>query len=190
MDIIIPRPSGLSLHFLSPRAVASKKEGRVMPKPSHAKQFLAKEQMGELIAALQKDGYTVLGPSLVGGVISLRPIRSAEDLARGVEDIQQPGSYRTAEGDRDFYFRNTPGPDGPKRFFFPPTQTLFGLHVDGRRFVLDAGPPEPPKLALLGVRPCELAAIGVLGPRASGRTTRARSAARRTPTTPRRAEAR
>jgi sulfhydrogenase subunit beta (sulfur reductase) len=133
-----------------------------MPQRSHAKKFLAKEEMGELVATLQKEGYTVLGPCLTGGVISLRPIRSADELARGLEDAQEPGSYRTGPGDPDFYFRNTPGADGPKRFLFPPTQTLFGLHIEGRRFVVDSGPPDPPKLAFLGVRPCELAAIAVM----------------------------
>ena len=35
----------------------------------------------------------------------------------------------------------------------------FGLHVEGPSFAVDEGFPEPPKLALLGVRPCELAAM-------------------------------
>ncbi|GMV96525.1 MAG: 4Fe-4S ferredoxin [Phycisphaerae bacterium] len=123
--------------------------------------YLPKSELGALIDVLQKEGYTIVGPTVVDGVVSLRPVRSLEDLARGLQDEQGPGTYRTREADPDLYFQHVVGPDGPKRYLFPPTQTLFGLHVEGRRFVVDAGPPEPPKLAFLGVRPCELAAMAV-----------------------------
>ena len=43
-----------------------------------------------------------------------------------------------------------------------PEQKLLEMHVEGEDFVLDAGPAQPPKLAFLGIRPCELAAGSAL----------------------------
>jgi ferredoxin len=53
------------------------------------------------------------------------------------------------------------GPDGPKRYLFPAELKLFDFRVRDEQFVLEAVSPEVPKLAFLGVRPCELAAIKV-----------------------------
>jgi len=125
------------------------------------RQYLAKSELDRLVAKLAEDGFTVLGPRMVDGVVSLRPIQSAADLARGVRDEQNAGRYRTIKGDPDLYFQHTLGPDGPKRYLFPASQLLFSFHSEGGRFVLDDAPPSPPKLAMLGVRPCELAAMAV-----------------------------
>jgi len=125
------------------------------------RKYLPKTELDALVARLRSDGFNVLGPRLIDGVVCLRPIQSAADLARGVADEQNAGRYRTTAGDPDLYFQYGVGPDGPKRYLFPPVHRLFGLHVEGGRFVLDAAPPPAPKLALLGIRPCELAAMAV-----------------------------
>ncbi len=125
------------------------------------REYLPKTEFDRLIAKLRQDGRTVLGPTLIDGVVCLRPVRSAADLARGVQDEQNAGRYRTAEGDPDLYFQYVVGPDGPKRYLFPAVQRLFSLHVKDGQFVLDEAPPPAPKLAILGVRPCELAAMAV-----------------------------
>lgn len=134
-----------------------------MPSPAKAaeRRYLAKTDLAALIGSLREEGYTVLGPRLVEGVVSLRPIASVDELAQGVRDEQSGGRYRLVPGEPDLLFQYTVGADSPKRMFFPPVQTLFGLHVDNGRFVLDEGPPAAPKLAFMGVRPCELAAIQV-----------------------------
>jgi len=124
--------------------------------------YLAKPELETLVSRLGAEGYTVLGPRLVDGVVVLRPIRSAADLARGVQDEQHAGRYGTTPGTPELYFQYAVGPDGPKRYLFPPVQPLFELHVADQRFVLDSGPPPAPKLAMLGVRPCELAAMAAL----------------------------
>lgn len=126
------------------------------------RKYLAKPDLERLVALLGAEGYTVLGPKFVEGVISLRPIRSVGELARGVQDEQHAGRYDTTEASAEFYFQYVLGPEGPKRYLFPPVQPLFELHVAGGQFVLDSGPPPAPKLAMLGVRPCELAALGAL----------------------------
>lgn len=125
------------------------------------RRYLPKPDLEALIQLLRQEGYTVMGPQLVDGVVSLRPIETLDDLPCGITDEQEGGHYRTRESDPDLYFQYTLGPESPKRSLFPPVQTLFALHIEGGRFVLDEGPPAPPKLAFLGVRPCELAAITI-----------------------------
>lgn len=139
--------------------------------PGQPLDFLPHSELKPMIEHLQKEGYTVLGPGLVDGVVSLRTLRTVDDLARGLRDEQSPGRYRvrSADGpdarspaaDPDLYFQHVVGPDSLKRWFFPPSQLLFKLHVEGSHFAVDEGPPAPPQLAFLGVRPCEIAALAI-----------------------------
>ena len=123
--------------------------------------YLARPALDDLIQVLRKQGYSVLGPRVVDGAISLQPIESAAQLPQGLSDEQDGGSYRIVEGEAELTFQFVVGPDGPKRYLFPANQRLFEFHVGADGFVLDVGPPQVPKLALLGVRACELAAIEV-----------------------------
>jgi ferredoxin len=123
--------------------------------------YLARSALDDLVQALRKQGYTVLGPKVVDGDIAMRPLESAEELPAGICDQQQGGAYRLTDGQPELAFEYVVGPDSPKRHLFPAHQQLFQFHVDGKGFVLDAGLPQVPKLAMLGVRPCELAAIEV-----------------------------
>ncbi|MGW8257430.1 MAG: 4Fe-4S dicluster domain-containing protein [Thermoguttaceae bacterium] len=123
--------------------------------------FLPRTALDDLIGSLCKDGYTVLGPMVVDGAISFEPIQSASDLPKGIKDQQDGGTYRLVSGDENLNFEYVVGPQGPKRHFFPANLQLFKFHIEKNRFELDAGPPQVPKVAFLGVRPCELAAIKV-----------------------------
>lgn len=132
---------------------------------SHTQQprpvFLPKDRLGDLVRVLCGEGYTVMGPVIEEGVVMLRPITDVSQMARGVRDEQEGGRYRLVEGDPGLYFEYVVGPDSPKRLFFPPQQRLFTLHIEGERFVMDKGQPQAPKLAIIGARGCELAAIKV-----------------------------
>jgi sulfhydrogenase subunit beta (sulfur reductase) len=121
--------------------------------------FLEKPGLASLVQELRTQGYTVLAPAARDGVILLRPVREAAEIARGLRDEQEGGHYRLVGGDPDLYFEYVVGPDGPKRHLFPPEQRLLAMHVEGQAFVLDAGPTQPPKLAFVGIRPCDLAAM-------------------------------
>jgi len=129
--------------------------------PPDDKQFLPREQFGALIETLVGDGYTVIGPTVRDNVVRLGPINSLDQLPHGLRDAQDGGYYRLDEGDPALCFEYVVGPDGPKRYLFPPKQDLFKLHIEGEAFVIDATAPNPPRYALLGLRPCDLAAIGV-----------------------------
>ena len=121
--------------------------------------YLEKPGLDAFVRELASQGYKVVAPTRRDGVIVLRPVRAATELAHGVRDVQDGGSYRLADGDPDLYFEFVVGPDGPKRYLFPPEQRLLEIHAEREEFVLDAGPAQSPKIAFLGIRPCELAAI-------------------------------
>lgn len=123
--------------------------------------FLPREELPQAVKLLQQEGYTVIGPVVVDGVVMLRPISTADDLAHGLCDEQSAGHYRLIPGDAEQSFEYVVGPDSPKRYLFPPTQRLFKMCVEDGQMKLVAGPPQPPKLAFFGVRPCEMAAMRV-----------------------------
>ncbi|MDF5755196.1 4Fe-4S dicluster domain-containing protein [Spongiactinospora sp. TRM90649] len=110
-----------------------------------------------LIEALLSAGYAVVGPTVRSGAIRMAELSSAAELPAGVTDVQEPGRYGlTASGD-DMLFGFAASPDSAKRYTQPPRQPLVRTH--GEDFEEDQ--PEPPRIALLGIRACDLAAIGV-----------------------------
>lgn len=123
--------------------------------------FLARANLGVLIDLLREDGRTVIGPTVIDGAVTLAEIRSVDELPAGVGDEQEPGRYRlVTRGDRRV-FDFAVGPASPKRWTFPPVVALNVGRRDGRAVTFEPAPIDPPRLALLGVRPCELAALGI-----------------------------
>ncbi|AQZ63243.1 Ferredoxin [[Actinomadura] parvosata subsp. kistnae] len=114
------------------------------------------DTLDPLIGALRERGYAVVGPMVRDGVIRFAELDSAADLPVGRADEQAPGVYRLHErGELVFGFAASP--DSVKRWTHPPRSTLFRMRD---------GVPEPaavraPKVALLGVRACDLAALAV-----------------------------
>ncbi len=132
------------------------------PRTTDDRFCLPKESLDDLVGVLKSQGYQVIAPVCRDGVIVLRPIEAASEIARGVRDRQSPGRYRLEDGDPGMIFDGyVVGHDSPKRFFFPPRQELFTLRIHGERFEVTQRPPEPPRYAFIGLRPCELTAIAV-----------------------------
>jgi sulfhydrogenase subunit beta (sulfur reductase) len=126
-----------------------------------APMFLPRSALNDLVALLRGRGYLVIGPKLTGSSIMLGPIESADELAGALRDEQSGGSYRLARGDADLKFEYVVGPNSPRVFCLPTSQRLYQFHMEGGHFVLDAGPPQVPRIAFLGIRPCDAAAMRV-----------------------------
>lgn len=120
---------------------------------------LPKDDFGSLVEVLKEDGYAVAAPVESNGVLALRPVEGVEEIARGFRDVQEPGRYRIGDSGDETWFNNVVGAESAKRFFFPAESDLFTARLEGDDFVLDKMAAEPPKWALIGVRPCDLAAI-------------------------------
>jgi sulfhydrogenase subunit beta (sulfur reductase) len=124
--------------------------------------LLLKANLDLLFNALAEAGFKVVGPTVREGAIVYDEIRTHRDLPMGWTDIQQPGSYRLQKRDDDAVFGFAVGPHSWKKYLHPPTLRLWSAErgSDGH-ITVTASDGEVPRLALLGVRACELAAIAV-----------------------------
>ena len=127
-----------------------------------------------LIDALLARGFTVIGPTVRGGAVVNARIDGVDDLPRGWGDEQEPAGYRLRQRGDDAFFGFAAGAQSAKSVFFPADELLWRGRrtADGRGFEVDpeldtdgdagtAGPPEGGRRALLGVRSCDLSALGI-----------------------------
>lgn len=123
--------------------------------------FFAKERLQFLIEELIRRGYAVVAPTIEQEAIVYGQINSIEQLPRGWTDEQKPGEYRLRRRDDDQWFGFNVGPHSWKKYLFPPKESLLSVEktADGWKFVPRAS--DPKRFAFLGVRACELAAIGI-----------------------------
>ena len=123
---------------------------------------IGRHQLDQLIQLLSSQR-TVIGPTVVDGAVRLRPIHGVADLPTGWVDEQSPGSYRVEhQPGVAASFGWAVGPDSLKHVFHPPQRQVFSAERDGDghiRFTAAGTSSDP--LAMVGVRPCELAAAAV-----------------------------
>jgi ferredoxin len=122
---------------------------------------LEASDLQSLIDALLKRDYTVIAPTVQERAIVYDIIDSVNALPVGIGDEQGPGRYRLVERDDDAFFGYVVGPHAWKQHLFPPHVTLWRAQRDEDGFVIEDVPVAAPRMAFLGVRPCELAAIEV-----------------------------
>jgi ferredoxin len=110
-----------------------------------------------LLDLLHGDGWTVMGPTVIDGVIGTAPIRLVDDLPRGIGDHQDGACYRLRERGDDALFGFVVGPQSWKSLLFPARERLRRTGPDGE----STPSVDPTPLALFGVRSCDLGAIAV-----------------------------
>jgi ferredoxin len=133
-----------------------------MHSESDPARFLPLAQWPALPAALMQAGYCCLGPAIENGAIVLREMESADAMPRGLQAEQAPGRYRLTEDPAQHYFAWANGPQAIKPLTFAPQESLWQVERDaagGLRFA--AVTPTAPKLAVIGVRACDLAALAL-----------------------------
>lgn len=113
-----------------------------------------------LLQILQEHNYEVIGPTVAAGTITYDAITSSADLPVGLTDRQGPGSYRLEERDDEALFGYVVGQRSWKHFLIPPEVPVWIGRLDGT--TVETMPrPDPPRYAFFGVRPCDLAALGI-----------------------------
>ena len=117
-------------------------------------------ELNHLLEGLTSRGYLLAGPTVRGGAIVYDEIHSAEDIPCGVGDEQQPARYSLRRRGDDMFFGYSVGPVSWKKFLYPARRTMFTATKAGKGFTVAPGKSEPhPKVAFIGVKPCELSAI-------------------------------
>ncbi len=123
--------------------------------------MLARPDLPALFGALRASGYDIVGPTVRDGAIVYGPLERVEDLPIGWTDTQDGGTYRISRRADEAVFGYNVGPTSWKRFLFPPRERLWTAHRGEGSFTVDPEPTDGPRLAFLGMRACELAALAV-----------------------------
>lgn len=134
-----------------------------MSSPECNESWLARGDLQRLLDALAAQGFRVLGPVARDGAVVLDAVRRVEDLPVGLRDVQAPGRYRLEADGGERVFGVVNGPGGLKPLAFAPRETLLQIETEGlgRPFRAQATVPAPEKIAVLGVRACDLAGLAV-----------------------------
>jgi len=123
---------------------------------------LTAEGLHALFEALRRRQYALVGPTLADGAIVYGELQSPADLPVGWTDEQDGGTYRLKRRTGKALFGYAVGPHSWKKYLFPPTTRLWqGKRTENGGFETESGPEEPPRLAFIGVRSCELHAIAI-----------------------------
>jgi len=119
-------------------------------------------QLRKLIELLASRGYEVLGPTVRDGAIVYDRIESASELPVGWTDEHKPGQYRLKRREDEAVFGYVVGPQSWKKYLQPAEVRLWSAErQDGTfRILNNENQPKHP-FAFLGVRACELKAIGI-----------------------------
>ena len=123
-----------------------------------------RDGLDALIRYLADDGYDVIGPRVEDDAVVLAPVSGVGDLSPGWTDEQSGGHYRlnrNGNGADGALFGYTVTPQGWKRYLHPPRHRLWQAHREGKSWRVD-GPETSKRYAFLGVKSCELSAIGLL----------------------------
>ena len=126
-----------------------------------AVRFLPRADLDRLFTALAADDRRVVGPTVVDGSIVHDELASFAELPKGWTAETAPGSYRLKPTGRDRLFDYNVGATSWKRFTHPSIVPLTRGRRDGGQVVVEAVEVDPPKLAFVGARACEIAALRI-----------------------------
>ncbi|HVB73005.1 MAG TPA: 4Fe-4S dicluster domain-containing protein [Ktedonobacteraceae bacterium] len=127
----------------------------------HDRLCLEREHFQHLFASLQARGFQVVGPTLREHAIVYDTLTSVDDLPVGYTDEQNGGSYRLKKRRDRALFGYNVGPHSWKQFLHPPLTRLWQAERKDGGFQIIPERQQPEKLALFGVRSCELHAIAI-----------------------------
>lgn len=129
------------------------------PEPSTPR-LLAADRLDALFALLQADKRLIVGPTARDGAIVYDALDGPGDLPRGLTDQHAAGRYRLVPRNDGAYFGYNLGPDSWKKFLHPARLRLWRATRRGAGFSVERE-DRAPRLAILGARACELAAIAI-----------------------------
>ncbi|HMO36016.1 MAG TPA: 4Fe-4S dicluster domain-containing protein [Gemmatales bacterium] len=123
--------------------------------------YLTKAEFPSLLTELRNAGYTIIGPTIQQNAIVYDEIQQVEQLPIGWTEIQEPGKYRLEPRNDQAYFGYVVGPHSWKKYLFPAQLKVGEAQRVELGWKFSTPTPKVRKLAFLGVRACELAALEV-----------------------------
>ncbi len=122
---------------------------------------LEASDLQQLLDALKADGYALLGPQRQDNAILYDTLESVADLPQGWTDQQEAGQYKLKRREDAAYFGYVVGPRSWKRVFLPPRKRLWSATQQDGVWSISEEPLPTQKVALIGVRACEIHAIAI-----------------------------
>jgi NAD(P)H-flavin reductase/formate hydrogenlyase subunit 6/NADH:ubiquinone oxidoreductase subunit I len=123
--------------------------------------FLPRPELDRLFAVLTAEGRRVVGPTVVDGAVVYEEIEAAADLPVGWTVETSPGRSLMSAGHGPRAFDYGIPVTAWKRFTHPSLVPLTRSRRDGELVSVAAVADPPPRLAFVGVRACELAALRI-----------------------------
>jgi len=123
--------------------------------------LISVDGLEQLVGRLRDTGHAVIGPTRRDGAIVYDEIGSVAELPAGWTDEHAAGRYRLRRRDDAALFGYVVGPHSWKQRLHPPRRRLWRARRDDGRIELVPDGAQPPRYAFLGVRSCDLHAIGV-----------------------------
>jgi len=126
--------------------------------------WLPREDIDRLIALLREDGRVVVGPTVQDSAVVYDEIGSGADLPIGTTDEQEPGRYRISKDDngsagKAFDFASSPM--SWKTYTYPASVPIAKATRDGEELAYEAIEHDAPRMAYIGVRACDIAALAI-----------------------------
>jgi ferredoxin len=125
---------------------------------------IQKSELDNLFAQLKGTGYQLIGPKAIDHSIIHAPITFASELPQGYSSVQEAGKYQLIADDHHNYFDYVTGSHSWKPYFFPSKVEIMKFQKQNsatNNWEIEDLDRETPSYALLGVRPCDLAAIDI-----------------------------
>ncbi len=123
--------------------------------------FLPRSSLDRLFQALRADGRKIVGPTVADGAVIYDELDSPAELPTGWETDTAPGSYRLRTTDNDRSFDYVLPVTSWKRYTHPSLVPLARARRDGTQVTTEPILEPPPRLAFVGVRACEIAALDI-----------------------------
>ncbi len=122
--------------------------------------FLPRDRLQGLLDLLAAQGYRCIGPQVKDAAIVYDDIASVEQMPRGIRQTQAPGSYRLHDSGDDYLFSWANGPQAIKPLVFASEEVLWQCEADdNKQLHFTETLPEAQKIAFIGARPCDIAAL-------------------------------
>lgn len=132
-----------------------------MTSPIGARVTLDVGGLEALFRALVADGRELVGPTVHDDAIVLGRIHGVADLPRGIGDEQAPGHYRLRPRSDEALFGFAVSQHSFKQELLVPRTTLVQIRRSKDGMVATEPPRPERRVAFIGVRACEIAAIRV-----------------------------
>ena len=122
---------------------------------------IERQDLQRLLDVLVERGYRLVGPTIREGAIVYDQLHAESDLPIGWTDEQEAGVYRLKKREDEALFGYVVGPHSWKKFLLAPEMRLWQARRGANGFEIVETTSEIPKLALIGVRSCEIHAIEI-----------------------------